>query len=69
MQESATVAAARRLATTQRSPIAPNHLEALREWGLSEEQAIAARQILSGMQLSVLIAGTGKTAALNAIRS
>lgn len=70
MQESATVAAARRLATTQRSPIAPNHLEALREWGLSEEQAIAARQILSGMQLSVLIgrAGTGKTAALNAIR-
>ncbi|WP_024514747.1 AAA family ATPase [Bradyrhizobium sp. Tv2a-2] len=70
MQESATVAAARRLATTQRSPIASNHLEALREWGLSEEQAIAARQILSGMQLSVLIgrAGTGKTAALNAIR-
>lgn len=70
MQESATVAAARRLATIQRSPIAPTRLDALREWGLSEEQAVAARQVLSGKQLSILVgrAGTGKTAALDGIR-
>jgi hypothetical protein len=70
-QEVAVLAAARRLASTDRSTFDPKILtKTCAEHGLSEEQTIATRAILSGKQLSILVgrAGTGKSATLNAVR-